>query len=185
MNRTEIGKTWRDQLLGEAFLATIYEAYEADPDRSYALTEADHQRAVQALGEIPPKQKALLEEAQGRYGENRAYAAKYGFICGLFAGFRRFFGGEKQADDDGFAELVENGLFMVPGMERHRSYLENQDRCNVICAEVSRALGEAQEEDLVSIDCAWDERTHHAAYVGFSYGCSMARDVIWDAVRKE
>ncbi len=185
MDRRKIGKTWREQLLGEAFLDTLYEVYEADPDQSYALAEADHQRAVQALSEIPPKQKALLEEAQRRHAENRAYAARYGFICGLFAGFRRVFGGEEQADDDGFAELVENGLFMIPGMERHRSYFENQDRCNAICAEVSRVLGEVQGKNLVSVDCAWDERIHHAAYTGFSYGCTVARDVIWDVVCKE
>ncbi len=67
MDRRETGKTWREQLLGEAFLEALYEAYEADLDQNYALTKADHQRAVQALNEIPPKQKALLEEGQRRY----------------------------------------------------------------------------------------------------------------------
>lgn len=185
MDRKETGKTWRDQLLDEAFLDALYKAYETDPDKSYALVEAAHQQAVQALSKIPPQQKVLLEETQRRYSENRAYAARYGFFCGLFAGIRWDFDRTGLGEGDGFTELVERGLFMVPGMERHQLYFENQDRCNGIHDKLSKALGKAQKENLVSIDCAWDERIHHAAYTGFRWGSSLAQEVIWSIAREE
>ncbi len=178
MDKKQADKTWRDRLLGEGFLDSIYKAYEADPDKSYALVEEDHRKAVQALDGIPAREKALLEEAQGRHAENRAYAARYGFFCGLFAGLRQFFDGGETEEDSDFMELVEQGLLMAPGMERHRLYFENQGRCNAIYDEVGRALGEKPEEDLVSVACAWDERVHHAAYAGFHRGYAAGRDVI-------
>lgn len=185
MDRTQTDKAWRDQLLGKAFLDALYGAYEADPDKSYALAEEDYQRAVRALDKIPSKQKTLLEEAQRRYAENRAYAARYGFFCGLFVGVRWSFDHEGPGKDEGFMELVERGLFMVPGMERHRRYFENQGRCNSIYDEMNKALGKGWKENLVSIDCAWDERIHHAAYTGFHCGYAVAQDVIWNVVREE
>ncbi len=75
MDKRQTDKTWRDRLLGEGFLDSIYKAYEADPDKSYALVEEDHRKAVQALDGIPAREKSLLEEAQGRHAENQAYAA--------------------------------------------------------------------------------------------------------------
>ncbi len=184
MDKKETGKTWRDRLLGEAFLDALDRAYEADPDKSYALAEKDYRKAVRALDGIPVREKALVEELQRRYAENRAYAARYGFFCGLFVGLRWDFDRAGPGKDDGFTELIERGLFMVPGMERHRLYFENQGRCNWIGDELSKVLGKKQEENLVSIDCAWDERIHHAAYTGFCCGRSLAGDAIWNVVRE-
>lgn len=185
MDRKETGKTWRDQLLDEAFLDALYKAYETDPDKSYALVEAAHQQAVQALSKIPPQQRYCWRRPRGDTPKTGPTPQDMDFSAAFLPGF----GGISTARGWGKATALRSwlsaDLFMVPGMERHQLYFENQDRCNGIHDKLSKALGKAQKENLVSIDCAWDERIHHAAYTGFRWGSSLAQEVIWSIAREE
>lgn len=179
MDMQKMVRTLRDLVVGDEFLNALYDEYGADPRGDYTETEEDYRKAVLALVGISSTQKSLLDEKERRYAENRIYAAKYGFSCGIFAGFRQLFDDRAKGDGD-FFELVERGLFTIPGMERHRSYIENQTRCNAIYDEMNEILGKSQEEHLVSIDCAWGERVHHAAYMAFYLGYRVALDIIQD-----
>ncbi len=177
MDVQKMVKTLKDLAVGDTFLKAIYDEYDADPRGDYTDTEEDYREAIHALAGISSRQMALLHEEEKRYAENRIYAARYGFSCGIFAGFRQLFDDRAKGNED-FFELVEKGLFTIPGMERHRSYIENQTRCNAIYDELNEALGKSQEENLVSIDCAWGERVHHAAYMAFYLGYRVALDII-------
>ena len=147
-------------------------------DRDYGDTERDYQTGFNhLLTVLTEEQQAALNRMEGAYSERRYYAAEYGFKCGLYGAFRQFFG-YSGAKDGGFQDLVADDLLVQPGMQRHRSNYANIELCNQIDADIMQALSEKDQEHMVSVVCAWQQRVYSAAMEGFYCGYRAAYEIM-------
>lgn len=114
---------------------------------------------------------------ESTYTERRYYAAEYGFKCGIYGAFRQFFGCSG-AKDGGFQELVSDALLMQPKMHRHYKNYANIELCNKIDREIMDTLNEKDQEYMVSVTCAWQQRVYSAAMDGFYCGYRAAYNMM-------
>ena len=148
--------------------------------KDYGDTEPDCQTGyAKLLPLLTEEQKMSLEQMEQAYIRRRNYAAQYGFKCGIFGAFRQYFGCSK-ANDGGFDDLVYQDLLMQPGMQRHNENYASIELCNEIDRAIMDALSEENQEHMVSIACAWQQRVYSAAFDGFYCGYRAAYDLMED-----
>ena len=175
MNVKDIIEGMRDLAFKFSFLQGINDLYES---RDYGDTEPDYQAGFNHLMTVlTDKQKEDLNRMEGAYTERRSFAAEYGFKCGLYGAFRQFFR-YSGAKDCGFDDLVSNDLLMQPKMQRHHRNYANIELCNKIDADIMNTLSKEDQEHLVSVACAWQQRVYSAAMDGFYCGCRAAYDLM-------
>ena len=175
MNVKEILDGMTDRAFAYSFLQGINDLYGS---RDYGDTEPDYQAGFNQLLEVlTDDQKEALNRMEGIYMERRYYAAEYGFKCGLYGAFRQFFGcsGVK---DGGFQDLVADDLLTHPKMQRHHTNYANIELCNQIDAQIMQALSEEDQEHMVSVACAWQQRVYSAAMDGFYCGYRAAYEIM-------
>ena len=175
MNVKEILEGMAARAFSANFLDGVCELYDA---RDNGSTEADYETGMaQLAGILNDEQKADLQEMEQAYKARRNYASVYGFKCGLYGAFRHHFG-HHTAQDGGFQDLVCNELLMQPKMQRHHENYANIERSNSLDAAISETLSEADQEHMVSIGCAWQQRIYNAAMDGFYCGYRAAYDLM-------
>ena len=175
MNVKEILEGMAARAFSATYLDGVCELYDA---RDKGSTEADYETGMAHLaGILNDSQMADLQEMEQAYESRRNYASVYGFKCGLFGAFRQYFS-QHFAKDGGFQDLVCNDLLMQPKMQRHHENYANIERCNILDTTISETLSEADQEHLVSIGCAWQQRIYNAAMDGFYCGYRAAYDLM-------
>lgn len=151
---------------------------EFSDDKDYGDMEKDYEigysRMQQVLTNAQMQELTRMEET---YEKRREYAAQYGFKCELYGAFRQFFGSSR-AEDGGFQDLVCDDLMMQPKMQRHHENYANIELCNKIDRAIMDALSEEDQEHMVSIACAWQQRVYSAAFDGFYCGYRAAYDIM-------
>lgn len=175
MNVKNIIEGMADRAFKFSFLHGINDLYDS---RDYGDTEPDYQKGFNHLMTIlTEKQKEDLNRLEGAYTERRYFAAEYGFKCGLYGAFRQFFGCSR-VQDGGFLDLVADDLLMQPKMQRHRSNYANIELCNKIDTEIMESLTENDQEHMVAVVCAWQQRVYGAAMDGFYCGYRAAYEIM-------
>ena len=175
MNVKEILEGMAARAFSASFLDGVCELYDT---RDNGSTEADYETGMaQLAGILNDEQKADLQEMEQAYKTRRNYASVYGFKCGLYGAFRQHFR-QHTAQDGGFQDLVCNELLMQPKMQRHHENYANIEHSNSLDAAISETLSEADQEHLVSIGCAWQQRIYNAAMDGFYCGYRAAYDLM-------
>ena len=175
MNVKEILEGMAARAFSACFLDGVCELYDA---RDNGSTEADYETGMaQLTGILNDSQNADLQDMEQAYKARRYYASVYGFKCGLYGAFRQHFG-QHTAQDGGFQDLVCNDLLMQPKMQRHHENYANIEHSNSLDAAISETLSEADQEHLVSIGCAWQQRIYNAAMDGFYCGYRAAYDLM-------
>ena len=175
MNVKEILEGMAARAFSDSFLDGVCELYDA---RDNGSTEADYETGMEQMaGILNDDQKADLQEMEQAYKARRNYASVYGFKCGLYGAFRQHFS-QHVDKDGGFQDLVCNDLLMQPKMQRHHENYANIECCNSLDATISETLSEADQEHLVSVDCAWQQRIYNAAMDGFYCGYRAAYDLM-------
>ena len=175
MNVKEILESMAARAFSASYLGGVCELYDA---RDNGSTEADYETGMaQLAGILNDDQKANLQEMEQAYKARRNYASVYGFKCGLYGTFRQHFS-QHVDKDGGFQDLVCNDLLIQPKMQRHNENYANIERCNSLDATISETLSEADQEHLVSIGCAWQQRIYNAAMDGFYCGYRAAYDLM-------
>ena len=148
--------------------------------KDYGDTEPDCKTSYEhLLPLLTEEQKMNLEQMELAYIKRRDYASMYGFKCGLFGAFRQYFGAS-QALDGGFQDLVCDDFLTQPGMQRHHENYANIELCNQIDKRIMETLSEEDQEHMVSIACAWQQRVYSAAFDGFYCGYRAAYDIMED-----
>ena len=164
-----------DRAFKFSFLQGINDLYDS---RDYGDTEPDYQMGFNHLMSLlTDKQKEDLNRMENAYSERRYFAAEYGFKCGLYGAFRQFFGCSG-VRDGGFEDLVADDLLMQPKMQRHRSNYANIELCNKIDTEIMETLTEKDQEYMVAVVCAWQQRVYSAAMDGFYCGYRAAYEIM-------
>jgi len=178
MNVKDIIEGMADRAFKFSFLQGINDLYDS---RDYGDTEPDYQKGYNHLiSLLTDKQKEDLNRMENAYTERRYFAAEYGFKCGLYGAFRQFFGCSG-VRDGGFEDLVADDLLMQPKMQRHRSNYANIELCNQIDAQIMQTLSEEDQDHMVSVACAWQQRVYSAAMDGFYCGYRAAYEIM-DAI---
>ena len=175
MNVKDIIEGMADRAFKFSFLQGINDLYDS---RDYSDTEPDYQMGFNHLMSLlTDKQKEDLNRMENAYSERRYFAAEYGFKCGLYGAFRQFFGCSG-VRDGGFEDLVADDLLMQPKMQRHRSNYANIELCNKIDTEIMETLTEKDQEYMVAVVCAWQQRVYSAAMDGFYCGYRAAYEIM-------
>ena len=175
MNVKEILEGMAARAFSASYPGEVSRLYDA---RDNGSTEADYETSMaQLAGILNDDQKADLKEMEQAYEARRNYASVYGFKCGLYGAFRQHFS-QHVDKDGGFQDLVCNDLLMQPKMQRHHENYANIKRCNSLDATISETLSEADQEHLVHIGCAWQQRIYNAAMDGFYCGYRAAYDLM-------
>ena len=175
MNVKDIIEGMADRAFKFSFLQGINDLYDS---RDYGDTEPDYQKGINHLMSLlTEKQKEDLNRMENAYTERRYFAAEYGFKCGLYGAFRQFFGCSG-VRDGGFEDLVADDLLMQPKMQRHRSNYANIELCNKIDTEIMETLTEKDQEYMVAVVCAWQQRVYSAAMDGFYCGYRAAYEIM-------
>ena len=175
MNVKDIIEGMADRAFKFSFLQGINDLYDS---RDYGDTEPDYQKGFNHLMSLlTDKQKEDLNRMENAYSERRYFAAEYGFKCGLYGAFRQFFGCSG-VRDGGFEDLVADDLLMQPKMQRHRSNYANIELCNKIDTEIMETLTEKDQEYMVAVVCAWQQRVYSAAMDGFYCGYRAAYEIM-------
>ena len=175
MNVKDIIEGMADRAFKFSFLQGINDLYDS---RDYGDTEPDYQMGFNHLMSLlTDKQKEDLNRMENAYSERRYFAAEYGFKCGLYGAFRQFFGCSG-VRDGGFEDLVADDLLMQPKMQRHRSNYANIELCNKIDTEITETLTEKDQEHMVAVVCAWQQRVYSAAMDGFYCGYRAAYEIM-------
>ena len=175
MNVKDIIEGMADRAFRFSFLQGINDLYDS---RDYGDTEPDYQKGFNHLMSLlTDKQKEDLNRMENAYTERRYFAAEYGFKCGLYGAFRQFFGCSG-VRDGGFEDLVADDLLMQPKMQRHRSNYANIELCNKIYTEIMETLTEKDQEHMVAVVCAWQQRVYSAAMDGFYCGYRAAYEIM-------
>ena len=175
MNVKDIIEGMADRAFKFSFLQGINDLYDS---RDYGDTEPDYQKGFNHLMSLlTDTQKEDLNRMENAYSERRYFAAEYGFKCGLYGAFRQFFrcSGVR---DGGFEDLVADDLLMQPKMQRHRSNYANIELCNKIDSEIMETLTEKDQEHMVAVVCAWQQRVYSAAIDGFYCGYRAAYEIM-------
>lgn len=175
MNVKDIIEGMADRAFKFSFLQGINDLYDS---RDYGDTEPDYQKGFNHLMSLlTNKQKEDLNRMENAYTERRYFAAEYGFKCGLYGAFRQFFGCSG-VRDGGFEDLVADDLLMQPKMQRHRSNYANIELCNKIDTEIMETLTEKDQEHMVAVVCAQQQRVYSAAMDGFYCGYRAAYEIM-------
>lgn len=159
----------------ETFLQDLREFSDA---KDYGDMEKDYQTGYARMQIVlTGKQMQELTRMEEIYEKRREYAAQYGFKCGLFGAFRQFFGASS-AEDGGFLDLVCDDLMMQPKMQRHHDNYANIELRNEIDRTIMDTLSKEDQEYMVSIACAWQQRVYSAAFDGFYCSYRAAYDIM-------
>ena len=167
MNVRDLLCGMEDRAMDSQFLKDICAIYNP---KDFGDTEPDCEVGYRhLLPLLTVDQKTSLEKMEQAYIQRRAYAAKYGFKCGLFGAFRQYFGASV-AQDAGFQDLLCDDLLTQPGMQRHQENYADIELCNQLEQAILDGLSEEDQEHVVSITCAWQQRVYSAAHSAFYCG---------------
>lgn len=172
MNIQELMKNMENAAYGKDFSAAVRMCYEKDAqDGPCTELENEYKDARQKLTEILDGAKShdIFDRLFSSYEINRDYAARYGFKCGLTGAMAQIYSRD-DSRDGGFNRLVIEDLLMMPGMKRHGEFYSRLTMIHDLEHTISSLLPLENADDLVSIECALDNRVYHAAICAFSMG---------------
>lgn len=173
MNTKELMKIMAQDVFGPRFQQELAQRYTQDEaaGRLGAL-EHDYTAAKATLSKtLSPENQALLQNYEALAQQVRNYQGSYGFLGGLYCGFRQLMTPD-DTPDGGFDQTVARELLRLPRINRHQELLQHTTEMEALL----KALG-PEDEMILSITCAWDQRAYSAALHGFSMGYRMALEL--------
>lgn len=161
--------------LGAAYQEAIRKCYQRSVEDG--ICEAEERKYDAGIAELEisfsPEKKAQLTEYEKTCSKLREYAAKYGFLAGIYCGFKQYFTSGGDADG-GFTKYVFDEIHRMPQMKRHKAYYSDIECRNRLAeAMESGSTGNAQYH-IISVGCAWDQRSYSASIDGFYLGYHAA-----------
>lgn len=179
-------KQMKDLALGEKYQKEIQTVYQTDVEKGiFALEETEYQTAKNILPRIlSEEKKRLLEEAESHGEAVQEYSAQYGFVAGVFCGFRQYFT-EDDESDGGLSQMVLEDISEMPRMKRHRNNFEHIEQQNYLYEQLRKGEKRPVREYITSIECTREQRAHSASINGFYCGYWAAVSIINDVVPLE
>lgn len=161
--------------LGSSFLNAIKVMYrQAVEDGVFETVEMEYATGIDALNTMfSSEQTDCLAEYEHTCSSIRDYSARYGFLAGLYCGFKQYFTPEVE-DDGGFMKYVNNEIGRMPRMKRHEGYFDDITRRNDLAYTMEEETDDTIRYHVVSIESVWGQRTYSASIDGFYLGYRAA-----------
>ena len=161
--------------LGSSFLKAIKVMYQqAVEDGVFQTVESEYTTGVDALNTVfSPGQAERLAEYEHACSSIRDYSARYGFLAGLYCGFKQYFTPEVE-DDGGFMKYVNDEIGRMPRMKRHKGYFDDITRRNKLAYAMEEETDDMIRYHVVSVESAWGQRAYSASIDGFYLGYRAA-----------
>lgn len=161
--------------LGTAYLDAIKVMYQtAVEDGMLETVESEYATGVGKLNAVfSSEQTDRLAEYEHTCSGIRDYSARYGFLAGLYCGFKQYFTPEVE-DDGGFMKYVNDEIGRMPRMKRHEGYFDDIIRRNDLAYAMEEETDDTIRYHVVSVESAWAQRTYSASIDGFYLGYRAA-----------
>lgn len=161
--------------LGESYQEEIRNHYQRNVEKGvYSVEEREYDVGIANLAvSFPPEKQAQLAEYEKTCSSLREYAAKYGFLAGIYCGFKQYFTSAHEADG-GYTKYVCDEIYRMPQMMRHREYYSDIERRNSLAEAMETGSNGKAQYHIVSVECAWDQRSYSASIDGFYLGYHAA-----------
>ena len=175
MSTRKVLEEMLENCLGAAYQEVIRQRYQRNVEEgNYEIEEREYDAGIAELEiSFSPEGKALLAEYEKTCSNLREYAARYGFLAGIYCGFKQYFTSSHEADG-GFTKYVCDEIHRMPKMMQHREYYSDIELRNSLAdAMETGSTGKAQYH-IVSVECAWDQRSYSASIDGFYLGYHAA-----------
>lgn len=165
--------------LGEAYQQEIRNRYLRNVEKGvYNVEEREYDIGIANLAvSFSPEKQALLAAYEKTCSSLQEYTAQYSFLAGIYSGFKQYFTSEWDADG-GFSRYVCEDIYRMPQMKRHWKYYSHMEyREKLANAMVTGTTSETQYH-LVSVACAWEQRSYSASMDGFYLGYHAAAAIL-------
>lgn len=161
--------------LGSSFLNAIKVMYrQAVEDGVFETVESEYEAGVRELSAVfSSEQTDRLAEYEHTCSSIRDYSARYGFLAGLYCGFKQYFTPEVE-DDGGFLKYVNDEIGRMPRMKRHKEYFDDVIHRNRLACAMEEEEDDTIRYHVVSIESAWGQRAYSASVDGFYLGYRAA-----------
>lgn len=161
--------------LGTAYLDAIEVMYQtAVEDGMLETVESEYATGVGKLNAVfSSEQTDRLAEYEHTCSSIRDYSARYGFLAGLYCGFKQYFTPEVE-DDGGFMKYVNDEIGRMPRMKRHKGYFDDITRRNDLAYAMEEETDDTIRYHVVSVESAWGQRAYSASIDGFYLGYRAA-----------
>ena len=161
--------------LGSSYLDAIKAMYQqAVEDGMFETVESEYATGIGELNAVlSSEQTDRLAEYEHTCSSIRDYSARYGFLAGLYCGFKQYFTPEVE-DDGGFMKYVNDEIGRMPRMKRHKGYFDDITRRNDLAYAMEEETDDTIRYHVVSVESAWGQRTYSASIDGFYLGYRAA-----------
>ena len=152
MSTRKVLKEMLENCLGAAYQQEIRNRYQRNVEKGvYGVEEREYDAGIAELEiSFSPERKTQLAEYEKTCSSLREYAARYGFLAGIYCGFQQYFTSAHEADG-GFTKYVCDEIYRMPKMMRHREYYSDIERRNSLAdAMETGSTGKAQYHIAVS-----------------------------------
>lgn len=164
---------------GNTFQQALREKYQQDTDAGrYSGSEGEYKEAMAVLPVVFSEEKmGLLKQYEDVATWVREFHGCYGFLAGLYCGFRQCLTSDDEPDG-GFSRCVVENISQMPRMERHKENFSHLSQLNGLFEQLSRGESAETNEHIISLQCGWDQRAHSASVDGFYCGYRAAMEII-------
>lgn len=165
--------------LGEAYQEEIRRRYQIDTEEGlFEQVERDYTIGIAELtAAFSPEEMDQLAAYEEICSGTRDYTSEYGFLAGVYCGFKQFFTTNCETDG-GFAKYVCAEIFRMPKMKRHKEYYFNLDHQRNLEEALEAGATEKTQYHIISVECAWAQRAYSAAIDGFYLGYHAAAAIL-------
>lgn len=178
MNTNELLNKMGSSAFGPLFHEEICAIFARDAEAGkYGDEEKDYKAAIKQLHKLLPENKlSLLHAYEALCVQIRQYSAQYGFIAGMYCGFKQIFTFD-QTYDGGFEKYVVEEIAWMPKMERHTENYANIEKRNTVHQQIIEGESKKVKKAMVPVECYWSQVAHSASLNGFYCGYRAASAV--------
>lgn len=182
MTTNELLKKMETAAFGDFFFKEIADIFDRDCDQGkYGGERKEYNAAMRTLQKLLPEDKlTLLSEYEKLCQQIRNYSARYGFVAGVFCGFKQILTMDN-AYDGGFERYVVEDVAWKPNMLRHTDNFANIERRNEVHGQICADMPKKAQKTMVPVECYWSQVAHSASLNAFYCGYRAAGAII-DAV---
>ena len=161
--------------LGSSYLDAIKVMYQQAVENGvFETVETEYTAGIDELNTaFSPGQAERLAEYEHTCSSIRDFSARYGFLAGLYCGFKQYFTPEVE-DDGGFLKYVNDEVGRMPRMKRHKEYFDDVIRRNKLARAMEEETDDTIRYHVVSVESAWGQRAYSASIDGFYLGYRAA-----------
>lgn len=153
---------------GPFFMEEIRAIFERDSEAGkYGSETKEYNAAIRALRKMLSEEKlSLLTEYEGLCRKIQEYSAQYGFIAGVFCGFKQILTFDCEYDG-GFDKYVVEDVSLNPKMQRHTENYANIKKRNEVHGRIIEGESKKVRKAMVPVECYWSQVSLNGFYCGY------------------